>query len=94
MARIQLPEGCYGLDLADGTKYTGKPGTKIDVSDDHARAINKSWYGSAGVMRGEEHLAVGTKKARVCTTCVPSRRWNVWTTFCPRCGTATSEETS
>lgn len=93
IARVQLPEGCYGLDLADGTKYTGKPGTKIEVSEDHARQINRSWYGSTGVMRGEEHLAIGTKRARVCTHCVPTRRWNAWNDTCQRCGESTIEET-
>lgn len=87
-----MPPGCFGLDLADGTKYTGNPGTTLNVSDDHARAINKSWYGSAGVMRGDEQYAVGTKAARVCLGCRPSRRWNLWTTTCPRCGAETSTE--
>lgn len=89
-----MPPGCFGLDLADGTKYTGKPGEVVSVSDEHARAINKSWYGTAGVMRGDEHHAVGTKTARVCLSCAPTRRWNAWSIECPRCGAQTYIEES
>ncbi len=89
---MQLPEGCFGLDMADGTRYSGRPGDVVTVADEHASAINKSWYRQAGVMRGEMTYAIGTRRARVCTTCRPTRKWNLWNTTCPRCGQPTDIE--
>lgn len=94
MSRVRMPDGCTGLDMADGTKYTGRPGDVVEVSREHARDINKSWYGGSGVMRGEEAYAIGTRTARVCTACAPTRRWNAWNTCCPRCGAPTLLEES
>lgn len=91
MARVQLPPGCYGIDLPGGGRYSGKPGSVVDVSDEHARAINKSWYSATGVMSAEQQYAIGTRTARVCS-CNPLRRWNSWSITCPRCGAETSLE--
>jgi hypothetical protein len=94
VVRIQLPDGCYGLDMADGSgkKYTARPGDRVEVSDNHARMIRNSYYGSAGIMSGSEQYAIGTKRGRWCTTCQPARIWNVWNASCPRCGADTTEE--
>jgi len=92
LARVQMPEGCTGLDMADGTRYSGKPGDMVTVEDRHASAINRSYYRDAGIMRGEQVLVIGTRAARTCTSCTPSRRWNVWNTSCPRCGAPTTSE--
>jgi hypothetical protein len=92
MARVQLPDGCYGLDMADGTKYSGKPGDVVTVEGRHSREINKSYYRGAGILRGDQTYAMGTKTARVCVECTPSRRWNAWNAVCPRCGAPTQEE--
>jgi hypothetical protein len=94
LVRIQLPDGCYGLDMADGTgrKYTAKPGDKVEVSENHARMIKKSFYGDAGIMSGSESYAMGTKTGRWCRSCQPARLWNAWNGLCPRCGADTIEE--
>jgi hypothetical protein len=78
-----------GLDMADGTKYTAKPGDYVNVSEGHARAIRKSWYGRSGVMNGQR-LSFGTRRGRWCAAC--RRLWNAWNIECPKCGAATTEE--
>jgi hypothetical protein len=72
--------------MADGTKYDGHAGY-ADISEGHARAIDQSWYKSAGVMRGGVQFSFGTKKGRACRPC--KRTWNAWNAVCPRCGQAT-----
>lgn len=94
MPKIQLPDGCRGLDMADGTKYTSKPGDTVTVSDAHAKYIKTSYYGQSGIMAGGERMSFGTKTARVCgNRCTPTR-WNAWNAECPKCGTLTVEENS
>jgi hypothetical protein len=90
--RVQLPDGCYGLDMADGKKYTARPGDYVNVSDNHARQIKKSFYGGSGIMRGGEQFVIGTRAGRWCRSCAPARLWNSWNATCPRCGAETTEE--
>lgn len=90
MPKIQLPDGCRGLDMADGTKYTAKPGDKVEVSDAHAKYIGTSFYGQSGIMAKGERMSFGTKRTMVCTPC--KRRWNAWNDTCPKCGQPTIEE--
>jgi len=91
--KIQLPDGCRGLDMADGTKYSAKPGDKVEVSESHARYLKTSFYGQSGIMSSGEQMSFGTKRTRVCVPC-RGRRWNAWNETCPRCGDATIEETA
>lgn len=91
MAKVQLPPGCYGFECKDGTKYTGKPGTSVDVSDRHAEALKKSQFGGDGHLIGHVgRLSIGTKDGKWCRSC--NRLWNVWNSTCPKCGTATESE--
>lgn len=91
MTRVQLPDGCTGLDMANGKKYTAeKPGGQVEVSGRDARFIGTSWYGQSGVMAGSQSLSFGTKKSRWCAPC--RRAWNAWSRDCPRCGAATIPE--
>ncbi|MFF4403592.1 hypothetical protein [Streptomyces sp. NPDC001404] len=92
MPRITLPDGCRGLDMADGTKYTKGPGDKVDVSQAHADAIRRGYYGQSGIMRGGEQFTLGTKRGMACTPC--KRVWNAWNHECPRCGAPTEEQTA
>lgn len=91
-ARVNLPPGCYGLDMQDGTRYTANRDGQVLVRDQHAAAIRKGWYGQSGVMVASEEHRIGTRITRVCTTCHPTRRWNAWNTSCPRCGAVTTLE--
>lgn len=92
MPRVALPEGCFGLEMADGTKYNADRNGRVQVADRHASAIKSGFYGAAGVMTVSEPTVLGTKRHRTCFNCSPSRRWNIWTTDCPRCGASTSTE--
>jgi hypothetical protein len=83
LPKITLPDGCMGVEFADGTKYDGR-GSAVEVSDAHARAVDKSWYRGAGVMRGGQQFSLGTKAGRPCAAC--RRTWQAWTDTCNRCG--------
>ncbi len=87
------PPGCNGLDMADGTRYNFQPGQRAQVSDEHASDIARSWYGSTGVIGGEQ-FTFGTRATRMCRACTPRRAWNAWSAHCPRCGAETTEETT
>ena len=89
MTKVQLPPGCYGFDCKDGTKYTGKPGGTIDVSDQHAKAINQGQFGETGLVSAKGALSFGTRKGRLCETC--NRLWNAWNHTCNKCGADTIE---
>jgi hypothetical protein len=92
MTTVQLPDGCAGLDMANGVKYSAdKPGGHVDVSSADATYLNRSWYGQNGVMTGSPRYSFGTRRSRRCTPC--KRTWNAWSAQCPRCGADTLEET-
>lgn len=88
MTRVTLPTngtgtGCYGLEFADGSKTAkAKPGTSVEISDEHYRALSKSRYAGTGLI-GATQYSFGTKRGRWCKAC--RRVWNAWSDFCPRC---------
>lgn len=85
MSTIRLPDGCTGLDFADGTKYDApRQGGTVDLEPAHARHVGTSWYGQTGVMSSSQQFSFGTKGTRRCERC--NRAWNVWNVTCPRCG--------
>jgi len=90
MARVELPGGCYGLECADGTKYTADPGGHIDVSDRHAAAIKSSQHGQTGMLSASKAYHLGTKGGRRCPRCRFLAQ--VWAADCPHCGAATETE--
>jgi hypothetical protein len=89
MTKVTLPDGCYGLEMADGTKIDGRAGA-AEVSPEHARAIDKSWYKGAGVLTGGQRFSFGTRTGRRCVPC--KRTWNSWSLLCPKCGEDTQAE--
>jgi hypothetical protein len=93
MTRVRLPDGCTGLDMANGKKYTAeKPGGTVEVSGKDAHYIDTSFYGQkqAGIMRGGPQFTIGTKTGRWCLPC--KRLWQGWSVVCPRCGTETAAD--
>lgn len=90
MARVQLPPGCMGLEMSDGTRYDAKPGGAVDVDDRHARTINRSSNGQLGLISTSRMYALGTRKGRLCTGCHFLAQ--AWSETCPRCGAPTTEE--
>lgn len=92
MPRVQLPDGCTGLDFGNGQKYTApKPGGMVEVSEDASRQLNRSWYKQSGTMHAEQHFAVATRDGRYCPPC--RRWWQVWTNTCHKCGQPTIDTT-
>lgn len=88
MTRVRLPDGCTGLDMANGTRYDADAaGGTVDVASSDARYINTSWYGQSGVMRGAASFTFATKGGRYCPPC--NRTWNAWSADCPKCGQPT-----
>jgi len=91
MTTVRLPDGCTGLDMQDGAKYTAsKQGGTVDMEPRHARAVQRGWYGQSGTMRGGPQFSFATKGGRTCPAC--GRRWHAWTECCHSCGTATAPE--
>lgn len=90
--RVNLPPGCEGLNMQDGTRYTGKAGGTVTVADRHASAVTRlSTGGDAGLVDGRFKGFLGTKRGRWCGPC--RRTWNAWSVTCPRCeGPTTPDE--
>lgn len=82
MPRVTVPDGCKKLEMEDGTKYKAGAGGHVDVTDDHASALRRGWYGQAGVITGQSYT-LGTKTGRWCGAC--KRMWQSWSACCPRC---------
>jgi len=91
--RVNLPPGCDGLNMEDGTRYTAsQAGGTVTVADRHARAVTKlATGGDGGLVDGRFKGFLGTKKGRWCPTCI--RVWNAWNTTCPKCDGETVEDT-
>ena len=89
MAKIQLPPGCRGFDMKDGTRVTAaREGGTVTVDDRHASANAKSQFaGDGNLLTATGAVTLGTKKGKKCPSC--SRLWNNWTTVCHSCGTET-----
>jgi hypothetical protein len=91
MPRVNLPPGCMGFKAADGTRYTAKAGTFVNVEDRHMGALRSQDYASAGLVTAEEKFFAVTKDdGRWCAAC--RRLWNRWNLTCSRCGTETVPE--
>lgn len=91
--RVNLPPGCDGLNMEDGTRYTApQSGGTVTVADRHAKAVSHlSNAGDGGLVDGRFKGFLGTKKGRWCSGCI--RVWNAWNTICPKCGNETEEDT-
>lgn len=90
MPKINLPDGCTGLDFPDGSKVDGKQGSTVEVSENQARAIDGSWYSRSNVMNSSQQLMFGTPTGMRCVPC--KRVWNVWNKTCHKCGEPTTPE--
>jgi hypothetical protein len=86
MPRVTVPDGCRKLEMEDGTRYRTGAGGHVEVSSDHAAALQRGWYGQSGVIRGQAYT-LGTKAGRWCGAC--NRVWQAWSEHCPRCGAET-----
>jgi hypothetical protein len=93
VVRVNLPPGCDGLNMEDGTRYSApQSGGTVTVADHHARAIDKlSTGGNAGLVSASFRGHLGTKRGQWCEAC--ARIWNAWNDTCPKCGAGTVEDT-
>jgi len=82
--QVQLPPGCRGLTMQDGTRYAGREGGHVTVSDDHAPFVRRQTGGDAGLTgHGSFRSFAGTREGRWCPEC----RFlaNAWSLTCPKC---------
>ena len=88
---VNLPAGCSGFNMQDGTNYAGRPGGSVTVAEHHAAAIRRQVGGDAGLTgHGSFRTFGGTKNGRWCQPC--TRLWNSWNHACPKCGAETVPE--
>jgi hypothetical protein len=91
MPVVNLPPGCSGLQMTDGTNYTGKPGGHVNVADEHAPHIRREVGGDAGLVgHGSFRTFAGTRDGRWCPPCRFLAQ--AWSRSCPRCGGDTVPE--
>lgn len=92
--RVEMPPGCYGLEMPDGTKYDGRPGRAVHVDNPaHLAQIGKSFAGQHGVVGSTSVMvAVGTRVGRRCQGAGCGFLGQAWSMSCPRCGSNTREE--
>lgn len=89
--RVNLPPGCDGLNMQDGTRYTRNRRGSIEVSENHAAAVERQIGGEGGLAYAAGFRGfLGTRRGRWCTAC--TRLWNAWSHECPRCGEPTVED--
>lgn len=88
--RVNMPPGCEGFNMQDGTRYSGKAGGTVTVEDRHARAVDRQIGGDGGLAYGGFRGFVGTKRGRWCALC--KRMWNAWNRTCPKCEQPTTED--
>lgn len=88
--RVELPTGCYGLKMPDGTKYDAKPGRSVVVEDHHARQVAKSSNAKLGIVDASKGYAIGTRRGKRCDDCQFLAQG--WASACPRCGGGVTTE--
>jgi hypothetical protein len=82
-----------GFKADDGTRYTAKPGTSVDVDERHIPALRNQQYASAGLVdAGPEKQFIRDRKqrGRWCPKCV--KLWHAWAKTCSKCGDETVSE--
>jgi hypothetical protein len=87
---VNLPPGCEGLNLQDGTRYSARKGGAVTVSDEHAAAVARFSGGDAAILDGRFRAFGGTRNGRWCQPC--RRLWNAWNDACVKCGGETVPE--
>lgn len=85
--RVELPPGCAGLDLPDGSTLRPQElGGAVDVPDQYATAGLVHALGLAAPGVGFAHAPMGPDSA-VCSNCRFNRFvWPDRPDICPRCG--------
>jgi len=89
---IQLPDGCYGVEMPWGESRNAKPGGRISVPDEYVPVIEGSSASRDGLISTQRGFTVGTRRGRPCNddheiNCLFVAQ--VWSDACPRCGSTT-----
>lgn len=88
---VNLPPGCSGFTMQDGTQYRGREGGSVTVADGHAPYIQRQVGGDAGLVGSAAFRQfTGTKNGRWCQGCRFLAQH--WSTACPKCGEDTIPE--
>ncbi|HEV2355691.1 MAG TPA: hypothetical protein VGR89_15695 [Puia sp.] len=92
MARVNLPPGCMGFKAQDGTRYTAKPGTHVEVADHHMAALKNNDYAQAGLVNAgaEKYFVKSIPSGRWCREC--NFTGYAWMETCSKCGMQTIPE--
>lgn len=90
--RVELPRGCYGLDVPGGGKYNAtRSGGHVVVSDRDASLIKKA-NGESGMLKAGAGVTIGTRNGRRCDSSDCGFLAQNWSQECPRCGSPTTQE--
>jgi hypothetical protein len=89
---LELPPGCFGIQMPNGQEFNSKPGGKVDVPDEYVPAINASNAGRNGIVTTGRSYALGTPRGMRCTSSECGFLAQAWATECPRCKSPTQEE--
>lgn len=92
--RVNLPPGCMGFKADDGTRYTAKPGTFVNVEERHMAALKNNNYAIAGLVDAgaEKHFVRSGPEGTWCPDCPSNTIHHSWTKSCPACGAQTVPE--
>jgi hypothetical protein len=91
MTRINLPPGCYGVNIGPFKTPKVKPGSSIDIDNPRVlKMIDKSSNSELGILSSRELVTIRTRNGMRCVPC--NRLWQVWSKQCPKCGTDTEPE--
>jgi len=92
---IQLPDGCYGVQMPWGEeRNASKAGGRISVPDEYVPVIEGSSAARDGLVSTSRGYSVGTRRGRPCNddngkNCLFVAQ--VWSDHCPSCGSTTGE---
>lgn len=80
---MQLPNGCYGIQMPGGEEINSKPGGRIDVPDEYVPYVNASTAGRTGTLSTRRGYSLGTRRGRWCAACRFLAQ--AWSDRCPKC---------
>jgi hypothetical protein len=80
---IQMPDGCYGLQMPGGKDINSRPGGRVDVPDEYIPFVENSTAAKAGTITTRRGFNLGTRKGRWCAACRFLAQ--AWSDRCPKC---------
>jgi hypothetical protein len=87
---IQLPNGCYGLQMPDGKEINSRPGGRVDVPDEYVPLVDGSSAARSGTITTRRGFTLGTREGRWCAPCRFLAQG--WSDRCPKCNGPTQAQ--